>query len=115
MTTGFLCVRLAVIAQDGVLLPLPLRIQGAERVTIDLARATVPGSPPSAALPLHPPWARSRQKIGVCATGRRQRLTVQGPRIVKIFKPAFPREITPLPSSALRLVFCSPLIDTHRQ
>ena len=61
MTTGILCVRLAVLAQDGVLLPLPLRIQGAESVTIDLARATVPGSPP-AALPLHPPWARSRQK-----------------------------------------------------
>jgi hypothetical protein len=36
-------------------------------------------------------------------------------RIVKIFKLAFPREITPLPSSALRLVFCSPLTDTQRQ
>ena len=75
MTTGFLCVRLAVIAQDGVL--LPLRIQGAEGVTIDLARATVPGSPPAAALPLHPPWARSRQKTVVCEAGRRQGLTGQ--------------------------------------
>ena len=77
MNTGFLCVRLAVIAQDGVLLPLPLRIQGAESVTIDLARATVPGSPPAAALPLHPPWARSRQKTVVCEAGRRQGLTGQ--------------------------------------
>jgi len=75
MTTGFLCVRLAVLAQDGVL--LPLRIQGAEGVTIDLARATVPGSPPAAALPLHPPWARSRQKTVVCEAGRRQGLTGQ--------------------------------------
>ena len=72
MTTGFLCVRLAVLAQDGVL--LPLRIQGAEGVTIDLARATVPGSPPAAALPLHPPWARPRQKTVVYATGRRRDL-----------------------------------------
>ena len=44
--------RLSVIAQDGVLLPLPLRIQGAEGVTIDLASATVSGGPSVAALPL---------------------------------------------------------------
>ena len=44
--------RLSVIAQNGVLLPLPLRIQGAEGVTIDLARATVSGGPSVAALPL---------------------------------------------------------------
>ena len=34
-----------VVAQQGVLLPIPLQRQDAERVTIDLARATVPESP----------------------------------------------------------------------
>ena len=36
----------------GVLLPMHLQIQGAESVTIDLARVTVPESPPVAVLPL---------------------------------------------------------------
>src|SRR5262249_54711648 len=35
-------------------------------------------------------------------------------RMVKIFEPAFLREHTPLPSLALRLVFCTPLTPTQR-
>src|SRR5713101_985556 len=36
-------------------------------------------------------------------------------RIVKIFELAFLLELTPRPSLALRLVFCTPLTHTHRQ
>ena len=53
-----------VVAQDGVLLPMHLRIPGAESVTIDLAGATVPGSPPVAALPLPPSMSAIRAKNG---------------------------------------------------
>src|SRR5205823_13616031 len=35
--------------------------------------------------------------------------------MVKIFELAFPREVAPLPLSALRLVFRSPLTHTQRQ
>src|SRR4029434_2604773 len=36
------------------------------------------------------------------------------PRIVKIFELAFLLELTPLPSLALRLAFCTPLTHTQR-
>ena len=44
----------AVVAPHGVLLPMHLQRQGAAGVTIDLARATVPGDPLVAVLPLPP-------------------------------------------------------------
>src|SRR2546422_11681144 len=40
--------------------------------------------------------------------------TTLAPRTVKIFELAFLRELTPLPSLALRLVFCTPLTHTQR-
>ena len=54
----------AVVAQQGVLLPMYLQIQGAERVTIDLARATVPESPPVVALSLRPTIGSLKAKTG---------------------------------------------------
>ena len=41
-----------------------LRIQGAEGVTIDLARATIPGGPPVAALPLPSSMGSIKAKNG---------------------------------------------------
>src|SRR5262249_32057241 len=43
-----------VVAPHGVLLPMHRRMKGAEGVTIDRARVTVPGSPPVAVLSLPP-------------------------------------------------------------
>jgi hypothetical protein len=54
----------AVVAQHGVLLPMHRQIQGAEGVTIDLARATVPGGPPVAVLPLPPSMGSLKAKNG---------------------------------------------------
>ncbi len=54
----------AVVAPHGVLLPMHLRIQGAEGVTIDLARATVPGGLPIAALPLPTTMGSMKAKNG---------------------------------------------------
>src|SRR5207245_1438357 len=53
-------------------------------------------------------WAVQRLSNGTTTTRRL-------PRMVKIFELAFLREHTPLPSLALRLVFCTPLTHTHRQ
>jgi len=55
----------AVVAQQGVLLPIHLQRQGAECVTIDLARATVPESPPVAVLPLPPSMGSLKAKTGI--------------------------------------------------
>mgnify|MGYP006920674614 CR=1 FL=1 len=38
-----------------------------------------------------------------------------GPRIVKIFEPAFLLEVTPPSIATLQLVFRPPVTDTHRQ
>jgi hypothetical protein len=54
----------AVVAQQGVLLPMHLQRQGAERGTIDRARATVPESPPVAVLPLPPSMGSLKAKNG---------------------------------------------------
>src|SRR5215467_12810478 len=54
----------AVVAQQGVLLPMHLQRQGAESVTIDLARVTVPESPPVAVLPLPPSMDSLKAKNG---------------------------------------------------
>src|SRR5262249_35310807 len=54
----------AIVVPHGVLLPMHLRIQDAEDVTIDLARTTVPGGPPVAALPLPPSMGSIKAKNG---------------------------------------------------
>ena len=52
----------AVVAQHSVLLPIHRRTTGASEVTIGLARATIPGGPPVAALPLPPATGSIRAK-----------------------------------------------------
>jgi hypothetical protein len=56
-------------------------------------------------------WLDKYQK-GREETGSLFSITVS--RIAKIFELTFLRELTPLPSPALRLVFCTPLTHTQR-